>query len=35
MAFKLVKGFDQSQPLYCGTSSTITEGEVVVFDVST
>jgi uncharacterized membrane protein YjjB (DUF3815 family) len=35
MAFKCVKGFDQSQPMYCGTSSSVTEGSVVVFDVST
>lgn len=35
MAFKVVKGFDQSQPMHCATSSTIVAGDVVVFDVST
>ena len=35
MSFKLVKGYDMSQPMYCGTSSSVTAGAVCVFDVST
>jgi hypothetical protein len=34
MAFKCVKGFDQSIPMHCATSSTIVQGELCVFDVS-
>lgn len=34
MAFKLVKGFDQSQPMHCAASSSIVQGELCVFDVS-
>lgn len=36
MSFKLVKGDeDFSQPMYCGTSSSVTQGMLCVFDVST
>ena len=35
MAFSLKKGFDQSQPMHCATSSPIVAGDVCVFDVST
>ena len=34
MAFKLVKGFDQSQEMYCATSSTVAQGEIITFDRS-
>ena len=34
MAFKLSKGWDQSQPIHCAASSTIVAGDLCVFDVS-
>lgn len=34
MSFKLVKGFNQSQPMHCATSSSVTAGDLCVFDVS-
>lgn len=34
MSFILKKGFDQSQPMYCGLSSAITVGMLCCFDVS-
>ena len=34
MAFKCIKGFDNATPMYCGASSAVVAGDVVVFDVS-
>lgn len=35
MSFKCVSGDSTSIPMYCGTSSSVVEGGVVVYDVST
>ena len=35
MAFKLVSGDSTAIPMYCGTSSSVTVGALVVYDVST
>lgn len=34
MAFKLVKGFDQAQPMYCAASSAVVKDQLLCFDVS-
>ena len=34
MAFKLVKGYNQAQQMFCGTSSTIVQGNLVAYDRS-
>ena len=34
MSIKLIKGFDQSQPMACGTSSTVVKGQLLAFDRS-
>lgn len=33
--FKVVKGTTESQPMYCGTSSSLVAGDLAVYDVST